>query len=168
MPASTQNLMQRFYDAEFGPPGDFGSAFADAIALRSAIKVSFRHADAVDAFKAVLAQAPDTETRLRFAAKVADLASPQDPRNRPDNDGDIGLPIFGHATGAFADLTLTEPPSQIFQTLTQYPDEFCTSKHILGITRACLFRAEEETGDPALLHTVRKALDSLDRYALTV
>lgn len=124
--------MQRFYDTEFGPPGDFGSGFADALAVHKALKASFNQPDIADVFRFVLIKAADDESRIRFAAKVAELAQPK--------DGAAELPVYGSAVGAFSMLVTDRSPVAALQAIAKYPHEFASSPKVHALAHACVSR----------------------------
>lgn len=157
------DLMQRFYDSEFGPPGDFGSGVADALAVRKALKKSFHEAGAAEAFEAVLARAPDTEKRLRFSAVVAQLSDPRYPENKPANTEHVRLRVHGVAAASFIRLADSEPLTQVLNTLTQHVYDFCGVPHVEGIARSKLLDAEERLPAGAQSYAVQQAIFQLGR-----
>lgn len=117
------DLTKRLFDSELGPPGDFGSGVADALAVRKAYAAGINH-KSIDAFDAVMAQAPTTEARLRFAALVSDLTAPAP---RPGAEQNVfRLALNGLAGARFAQEIKVDPTAA-FRTIITYPDYFCES-----------------------------------------
>ena len=139
-------LTKQLYDNELGPPGDFGSGIADALSVRRAYMARINE-NSLSAFEAVLAEAPTTEARLRFAALVSDMSEPKNA---------FKLALNGLAGAHFVNEMRAQPHAA-FAAIAEYPDYFSQSRIVASAAEQ--FMGVLATGLPEgpLRETAKKA-----------